>query len=69
MPKNKTRKEELECLILDSKLKLAADALKLGSESFKSVMELNNNAKEFADHLETYVKRRIELDRLEHGIL
>lgn len=69
MPKNKTRKEELECLILDSQLELAADALRLRTEGLKPVMELNNNDKEFADHLETYVKRRIELDRLEYGIL
>ena len=68
MPKNKTRKEELNNLIIDSMLEIAVDLRQIRIEGLK-ILEPTDLDKAVVNHIETYVKRRIELDRLEHGIL
>lgn len=68
MPKNKTRKEELINLILDSMIEIASDLRQIRIEGLKT-LEPTALDEAIANHFETYVKRRIELDRLEHGIL
>ena len=68
MPKNKTRKDELNNLIIDSMLEIAVDLRQIRIEGLK-ILEPTDLDKAVVNHIETYVKRRIELDRLEHGIL